>query len=180
MSHKGYKIFNEKRCEEVLAQIRWDDNPICPRCDHNKIYLLKGYGFKCAKCRKRFTVRTNTIFEGTKIPLQKWFYAFYLIGTNFYETSIIEIQRKLDITNKTAWIINKKIRYSLKHIYPMKEKEYFDERTKEMKDDYINKLIRKDTHLTPEDIYKYPELIKTYREKHKIFRLIYQRQFFNH
>lgn len=49
----------------------WDNTPVCPHCGNaQKIYRYKnGKTFKCAHCKKQFTVKTSTIYENSNIPL---------------------------------------------------------------------------------------------------------------
>ena len=67
---------NDKSCRDYLEHWRWGGKPECPYCEHKKLYRFKnGKHFKCAKCRKRFSVTVGTIFEASNIPLRKWFIA---------------------------------------------------------------------------------------------------------
>ena len=36
--------------------------------------------YQCRSCRHQTTVAAGTIMEATKLPLTKWFQAFYLVG----------------------------------------------------------------------------------------------------
>lgn len=60
----------------------WGNAPICPHCGNaQKVYRYKnGKTFKCAHCKKQFSVKTSTIYENSNIPLQKWFLTYYLIS----------------------------------------------------------------------------------------------------
>ena len=41
----------------------------------------------------------------SKLPLQKWAFAFYLYSTNLKGVSSMKLHRDLDITQKTAWYL---------------------------------------------------------------------------
>jgi transposase-like protein len=43
-----------------------------------KTHVRKGV-WKCAGCRKEFTVTVGTIFEDSHIPLNKWLLAYHLL-----------------------------------------------------------------------------------------------------
>ena len=73
------KLATEEDCFKYLMQIRWDGKPKCVYCNHNKVCTVKDGDFKCSKCNKRFTIKTNTIFQGSKLSLQKWLMAIYLV-----------------------------------------------------------------------------------------------------
>ncbi|HMT27154.1 MAG TPA: IS1595 family transposase, partial [Candidatus Absconditabacterales bacterium] len=50
------------------------------------------------------------MFDNTKIPLQKWFMAIWLITSHKKGISSMQLSRDLDITQKTAWFILQRIR----------------------------------------------------------------------
>ena len=51
-----------------LASKRWPDGVTCPHCDAEKPMFLKTRRiWKCRKCRKQFSVKVGTIFEGSPI-----------------------------------------------------------------------------------------------------------------
>lgn len=72
----------EEKCREYLEELRWHGEPICPHCGsiskhHYKLTQngeFKGL-YKCKDCRKRFTITIGTMFEGSHVPLDQWFYA---------------------------------------------------------------------------------------------------------
>jgi transposase-like protein len=107
---------SEAKCIEYLAKIRWNGVPTCPykECGHNKAYVLKQGSFKCAKCRKTFSVRVGTIFEESKITLQKWFVAVYLITSHKKGISSLQLGKDLGVTQKTAWFMLQRIRYAIR------------------------------------------------------------------
>jgi transposase-like protein len=107
---------DENTCLQYLAQQRWQGNVCCPHCQHNVIYTLQGATkrYKCAKCRKQFTAKANTIFEDSKLPLRKWFMAIYLILSHRKGLSSYQLARDLKITQKTAWFLGMRIRNAIK------------------------------------------------------------------
>lgn len=107
---------DEKACIDYLAKIRWGDEPICPHCGSITIYEIKTRNiFKCNDCKKQFTVRIGTIFEESRLPLQKWFYAIYLLTSQKKGISSVRIAEYLGITQKTAWFMLQRIRYALNY-----------------------------------------------------------------
>lgn len=107
----------EAKCVEYLAFQRWGDNPTCPHCSHDKVYELKGKNkrFKCASCRKQFSVRVGTIFEDSKISLKKWFTAIWLVTSHKKGISSLQLHRDINVTQKTAWFMLQRIRYALSY-----------------------------------------------------------------
>lgn len=102
---------DEQTCRDYLELIRWNGNITCPHCKHDKIFKFKnGKIYKCAKCRKQFSVKVGTIFEDSHIPLQKWFAAIYLITAHKKGVSSLQLHRDLGVTQKTAWFLSHRIR----------------------------------------------------------------------
>lgn len=106
---------DEQICRDYLAQIRWNGSITCPYsdCSHDKVFKFSnGKVYKCAKCRKQFSVRVGTIFEDSKIPLQKWFAAIYLITSHKKGISSLQLHRDLGVTQKTAWFMLHRVRHT--------------------------------------------------------------------
>ena len=110
-----YSTFSDEQvCRDYLAQARWEDEPVCPHCGSYKTYKFKdGRLFKCGDCRKQFTVRVGTIFEDSKISLQKWFLAIYLATSLKKGISSVQLAKYLGITQKSAWFMLQRIRYAI-------------------------------------------------------------------
>ena len=53
----------------------------------SKFYTFKDSKYKCKNIGKLFNVKTNTIFDNTKMPLQKCFIAIWLITSHKEYTS---------------------------------------------------------------------------------------------
>jgi transposase-like protein len=104
---------------ELLEGIRWPDGPVCPHCgEHDRTpYRLKGKAkrrlWKCATCRKQFTVTVGTIFESSHIPLNKWLLAFYLLCSSKKGMSAHQLHRSIGVTYKTAWFMFHRIRHAM-------------------------------------------------------------------
>jgi hypothetical protein len=47
--------------------------------------------------------------EATKLPLSKWFQAFYLVGDAKTGISSLSLMRKLGVNYRTAWLLHNKI-----------------------------------------------------------------------
>ena len=115
---------NELACVQYLEKIKWNGKPICPKCGCEKLYRIKtrlkhidlvGYkDFQCSnkECKKMFSVLTNSIFEGSKIDLQVWFAAMYLISAHKKGISSHQLAKDLGITQKSAWFVLHRVRAS--------------------------------------------------------------------
>ena len=116
---------SEEDCREFLEAIRWDGGraPICPHCgsQSKEHYKLTNGGqyrglHKCKDCNKRFTVTVGTMFEGSHIPLQKWFVAIYVFLAHKKGISSTQLHKDIAVTQKTAWFMLSRIRYNLRNI----------------------------------------------------------------
>ena len=103
----------------ALEAIRWPNGPVCPHCGSAE-RIGSGHGrshraglYRCGSCTRQFTVTVGTLFEGSKIPLQKWWLAAHLFGSLGTEVSINELHRKLGLTYKTAWLMTQRLRRSI-------------------------------------------------------------------
>lgn len=110
-----YNRFPRKQdCIAHLEKLRWDSIPVCPYCNSNHYTELKEeYRYHCNTCNISFSVMVNTMFHKTKIDLQKWFFAIYLIVESNNNISSRELAKKINTTKDTAWRIINEIKKSL-------------------------------------------------------------------
>ncbi|MDE0536938.1 IS1595 family transposase [Tenacibaculum sp. L6] len=101
---------NEQICIDHLEKLRWNGNVVSPFDSSSKVYNCKGNKYKCKNTGKYFNVRTQTIFDNTKMPLQKWFLAIWLVTSHKKGISSLQLGRDLDITQKSAWFMLQRIR----------------------------------------------------------------------
>jgi len=113
--HEFYQRFpDENAARDYIAQQRWGNKPCCPRCGSEKVWKISGgMHYKCGDCPKgkeRFSVRTGTIMEHSRIPLQKWLLAINLMISARKGFSSIQFAKHLGVTQKTAWHMEHRIR----------------------------------------------------------------------
>ena len=116
-SYEFLKKFNtEFKCLKFLEKNIWLEGEKCGYCHSKKVSKKnkKDGFFFCNDCKKRFNVRTNTIFHRSKIPLQKWLYAIYLLQTSRKGVSSLQLSKQLGITQKTAWFMLHRLRKACK------------------------------------------------------------------
>jgi hypothetical protein len=99
----------EQSCIEHLELIRWNGNVVSPFDATSKVYKTK-VGYQCKNTGKNFNVKTNTIFDNTKLPLVKWFLAIWIATSHKKGISSLQLGRDLDITQKSAWFMLQRIR----------------------------------------------------------------------
>lgn len=129
------RFTDEDKAREYLEKMRWPDGTICPHCGllgeaykitvkektFEEIKLTKkrirkprkGL-WKCAGCKKQFTVTVGTIFEDSHIPLHKWLLASHLMSSSKKGISAHQLMRNLGLGSyKTAWFLAHRIRYAM-------------------------------------------------------------------
>lgn len=107
---------DEAKCKELLAQQRWGNSPVCPHCGNTGKIYVTDRGYKCGEklCHKKFTVTTGTIFENTKIKLNLWFEAIFVITAHKKGISSHQLAKDIGCSQKTAWFILHRVREMLR------------------------------------------------------------------
>ena len=105
---------DQEACIEHLETVRWGDDPHCPQCAGLKVARKADSDrigrWNCHDCKSSFNVLSGTIFEKTKVPLQKWFMAIGIIVNAKKSLSSCQLARDLDLTQPTAWYMQQRIR----------------------------------------------------------------------
>jgi transposase-like protein len=128
------RIATEADAYKLLEELRWPGGQpdSCPQCGADgKFYFLtpKDGGevrktrtgqdtarrlWKCATCRKKFSVLTGTVFHGSKIPVRTWLFVTLELSASKNGVSAREIERKYGLTAKTAWFMLHRLREAMK------------------------------------------------------------------
>lgn len=109
----------ELRAINIVERHLWPDGPQCPHCGgRDKAYRIAGTNtrlglLKCGHCRRQFTVRIGTLFEGSHIPLWKWLIAIYMMCSYPDGMTASQVQRSLDVSYKSAWSLCQRIRHAM-------------------------------------------------------------------
>jgi transposase-like protein len=108
----------DKAREHLEAQ-RWPHGPICAHCGvvGEATYIggkaARVGAYQCNACRMQFSVTGGTVFEDSKVPLNKWLLATYLISSSKKGISAHQLHRTLGVTYKTAWFMCHRIREAM-------------------------------------------------------------------
>jgi transposase-like protein len=125
------RLTDEAAAYELLEELRWGNQPVCPHCgsDRKPYFLTPESGkdratrtgsrsqrrvWKCAACRKQFSVLTGTIFHGSKVPVRTWVLVVFEMCASKNGVSAREIERKYGLTAKTAWFVLHRIREAMR------------------------------------------------------------------
>lgn len=113
-------VSDETKAIEYVEKLRWPDGePECAHCaTKGRAYRLKGKStrpglWKCGACRKQFTVRLESIFEDSPIPLGKWVLAIHLMCSSKKGISANQLKRELGVAYQTAWFLCHRIRLAM-------------------------------------------------------------------
>jgi transposase-like protein len=113
------RFTDEDKAREHLESLRWPDGPYCPHCGSFAAKRLEGAKHRaglvqCNDCRQQFTVTVGTVFERSKVPLNKWLLCNHLMVSSKKGISAHQIHRMLGVTYKTAWFMCHRIREAMK------------------------------------------------------------------
>jgi transposase-like protein len=113
--------FNDEAAAYAFVEERvWGAHRPCPHCGVvDKSAPLKGKTnriglYKCYACRKPFTVKIGTIFEGSHLAMRDWLVAIHLMASSKKGISANQLHRTLGITLKSAWFMAHRIREAMK------------------------------------------------------------------
>lgn len=105
-------------CREFMVALRWPDGVICPTCGRDDPrYLENARVWECRNKhpRKKFSLKTGTIFEDSPIGFDKWLPAMWMLANDKNGISSYELHRALGVTQKTAWFMLSRIRLAMQN-----------------------------------------------------------------
>ena len=117
----------EAEAYDVYKAIRFSENggePFCPYregeqdCGSTRVYELsvKRRGtpvYKCAVCRKQFTVTSGTTFASRKMSIRNILYAVAVFVNGVSGVAALRLRREVRCSYKTAFILEHKLREAL-------------------------------------------------------------------
>lgn len=115
---------DQESCFKLLSDLKWSNGFSCKKCVHGQYTAGRVfYSRRCAKCRYEESVTAYTLFQNTKIPINKAFYMTFLIYSTKGKISSHKLSELLDIRQGTCYTYGSKI------------KKVLDDRKKELKGD---------------------------------------------
>lgn len=108
------KYPTQESCIARLEKIRWSRRgPRCPHCRSAHVARKKEKGrvgrWNCHRCKSSFNVLSGTVFQNTKLPLQKWFFCLDLILNGNRVLSSHELGMHLEVSQPVALLMQKRI-----------------------------------------------------------------------
>jgi transposase-like protein len=107
---------NPTNCRDYLVARRWPNGVECPTCGCKDVKFLVNHNrWWCPTKhpKQQFSLKTGTIYEESPLGLDKWLTATWLVTNCKNGVSSCEVARALNITQKTAWFMDHRIRFSL-------------------------------------------------------------------
>ena len=114
-----FKMFPDDAAAEAwFIRTRWPAGICCHYCGSERVLVgakHKTMPYRCREkgCRKRFSVRTGTVLQSSKLGFQTWAIAIYLVTTNLKGISSMKLHRELNITQRSAWHLAHRLRETL-------------------------------------------------------------------
>ena len=111
----AYQFFerfsDEQAAIKHIESVRWPDGVACPYCVSGRTSRMGDTQYhQCKDCRRKFTVRTGTVFERSHISLDKWLYGIYILQTARKGVSSLQLSKELGITQASTWFMLHRLR----------------------------------------------------------------------
>ena len=104
---------DEEAARKHFEDRRWGGEPVCGHCGSVNAVECKDHKpmpYRCRDCRKHFSVRTGTVLAESRLPLQKWLLAIFMLTSARKGIPSTQMARELGITQKSAWFLAQRIR----------------------------------------------------------------------
>ncbi len=99
--------------EKWFEDLRWANGRFCPDCGStNTVAVASGkpMPYRYVDCRKHFSVRKGMVMQSSKLGLQKWAVAIYMMTAGVQGTSSMKLYREDGVRQATAWFLILRIR----------------------------------------------------------------------
>ena len=102
-------------CLEYLTTSRWPDGFVCPNCGAVGGWLKEDrFVYRCKQCKRDTSPTAGTSMHRSKIPIQDWFWAAYMVATHTPGLSAKQLQRYLGTSSyETAWYLLQRFRRAM-------------------------------------------------------------------
>ena len=108
---------SEEEAYAKFKEIIWaetDGKPVCPSCGGLHHWeLIKDRKWKCSACRHQFSVTSDTIFKSRKLSFQVLLAAVAIFVNGVLGVAACRLQREVQISYKSAWVLAHKMRESM-------------------------------------------------------------------
>ncbi len=109
---------DDATAEAWFVERRWPDGVTCPYCGSTNVqtgakHRTMPYRCREKECAKRFSAKTGTVMEGSKLGFQVWMIATYQLSTSLKSVSSMKLSRDLEINQRSAWLLAHRLRVAL-------------------------------------------------------------------
>jgi transposase-like protein len=101
-----------------FVSVRFDANngePFCPHCGNLKVYTLAETPprWKCAGCRRKFSVTSGTLFHSRKLPIKDYLAIVFLFVNGVKGKAALHIARDMNVGPKSIFVLLHKLREAM-------------------------------------------------------------------
>ena len=86
---------DEDAVERLFTEARWPNGIACPKCGSLTVRVFdserRPTRYRCQDCLAFFNVKTDSVMQGSKLPLSKWALAIYLLITSNKGVSSVQL-----------------------------------------------------------------------------------------
>jgi hypothetical protein len=105
-------------CLTYLVARRWPNGIACPRCGSRRVYFdssRRSWECRTRHPRRKFSLKTGTVFEDSAIGFEKWLPAVWMIANGTDGGLSVTIRRTVGVTYKTAWFMVLRVRLAMRY-----------------------------------------------------------------
>jgi len=131
------ELGTEQQCLDMAERLRWPRGARCVECNSPRVFkfvanetarrLKRADGGveeeevavpvrhlnECLECGRQFSISTGTAFDGTHVPLTKWFFAIALMLNSHGSVTARQMQRDMRVSYQTAWYLRHRIKAAI-------------------------------------------------------------------
>lgn len=108
------KFKTDLDCLLYLADIKWSNGYVCPKCAHDKFTVRKAnYARDCNRCHHIDSPTANTLFHKNKFGLRKAFMIVFEMSASTKGLSSSQVAKRYSISRTTAWSFMHKVRTAM-------------------------------------------------------------------
>lgn len=125
------EVTSESDAYAYFERLRWNGRPVCAHCASENVYYIAPTNgvsratrtgaqserrvWRCRGCKKQFSVITNTIMHGTKIPVRVWLMVIFELCSSKNGVAARGVERKYGVNPRSAWFMLHRIRETMSH-----------------------------------------------------------------
>lgn len=98
-------------CFQFLADLKWGNSYACKKCGNTHFFAgHQPFSRRCSQCDYEESVLAHTLFQNSRIPINKAFYMVFLIYNSKGKISSHKLSEVLGIRQSTCWTYLNRIR----------------------------------------------------------------------